>query len=78
MGDDLSEDLSQEDIPRYLSYLLRMWQVSEGGEPALRIILEDVRSGERYGFSSFEALFQFFYKLFPANTMKWKDTEKRL
>jgi len=45
--------------PRYLAYLLRLWQVGSEGEPAWRASLESPHTGERYGFSSLEALFAF-------------------
>jgi hypothetical protein len=45
--------------PRYLAYLLRLWQVGGEGEPAWRASLESASSGERHGFASPEALFAF-------------------
>jgi len=44
---------------RYISYLLRLWQVSEGCKPVWRAMLEDPRSGEQRGFASPEMLFAF-------------------
>ncbi len=46
-------------ISRYQSYLLRLWQVSEGGRPALRISLENTQTRERRGFKDLEALLVF-------------------
>ncbi len=46
-------------ISRYQSYLLRFWQVSEGGRPALRISLENTQTRERHGFTDLEALLAF-------------------
>ena len=43
---------------RYLAYMLRLWQVN-GQSPVWRASLEDVRTGERYGFGSLESLFRF-------------------
>ena len=44
---------------RYISYLLRLWQVSDGRRPVWRAMVEDPRSGERRGFASPELLFAF-------------------
>ncbi len=41
------------------SYVLRLWQVSEGGRPALRISLENTQTRERRGFTDLEALLAF-------------------
>ncbi len=43
---------------RYLAYVLRLWRV-DGETPAWRASLVDARTGERYGFGSLAALFQF-------------------
>jgi hypothetical protein len=52
--------------PDYLSYLLRLWQVSGDGEPPdmgrkaiWRASLESTRTGERRGFASLDELFDF-------------------
>lgn len=52
--------------PDYLSYLLRLWRVSGGGEPGgmgrkaiWRASLESTRTGERRGFASLGELFDF-------------------
>jgi hypothetical protein len=44
---------------RYLSYLLRLWQASSGGELVWRASLEDPHSGERRGFASLAELVAF-------------------
>ena len=36
---------------RYLSYLLRLWQASSGGELVWRASLEDPHTGARRGFA---------------------------
>ena len=41
---------------RYLSYLLRLWQASSGGELVWRASLEDPHTGERRGFASLAEL----------------------
>jgi hypothetical protein len=50
----------------YLSYLLRLWRVSGGGEPhsmgekaIWRASLKSTRTGERRGFASLDELFDF-------------------
>ena len=45
--------------PRYLAYMLRVWQVGSGNELTWRASLESPRTGERRGFPSLEALFEF-------------------
>ncbi len=47
------------EISRYQSYLLRLWQVSEGGRPALRISLENTQTRERHGFTDLESMLAF-------------------
>ena len=44
---------------RYLSYLLRLWQVSCDGRLVWRASLESAKTGERTGFLSLEALYAF-------------------
>jgi hypothetical protein len=44
---------------RYLSYLLRLWQIKSGGELVWRASLESPHTGERRGFASLGALFAF-------------------
>lgn len=43
----------------YLAYMLRLWQINNGGEPVWRISLESPHTGERHGFGSLELLFAF-------------------
>ena len=45
-----------EKQPRYLSYLLRLWQVENRGQWVWRASVEDSRTGERRGFASINAL----------------------
>ena len=45
--------------PRYLAYLVRLWQVQDRGVFVWRASLEDAHTGERHGFGSLEALFEF-------------------
>jgi hypothetical protein len=44
---------------RYLSYLLRLWQIESKGRLVWRASLEDARTGERQGFASIDALLAF-------------------
>jgi len=44
---------------RYQSYLLRMWQTSDGEEQIWRASLESPGTGERRGFANLEDLFEF-------------------
>jgi len=44
---------------RYLSYLLRLWQTSDGQKLVWRASLESPGSGKRRGFASLKALFDF-------------------
>jgi hypothetical protein len=41
---------------RYLSFLLRLWQVQDAGKAVWRASLEDPYTGERLGFNSPEAM----------------------
>jgi hypothetical protein len=45
--------------PRYLAYMLRLWQVRDDDEMPWRASLEDARTGERRGFASLELLVAF-------------------
>ena len=44
---------------RYLSYLLRLWQIESEGQSVWLASLEDSRTGERRGFASIDALLVF-------------------
>lgn len=44
---------------RYLSYLLRLWQVRVGGELVWRASLESPHTGQQRGFSSLAKLVSF-------------------
>jgi hypothetical protein len=47
----------------HYSYLLRLWQVSTNGEIAWRILLDNVQTGEKCGFSSLEELQDYLYQV---------------
>ncbi len=44
---------------RYISYLLRLWQIRSEGKPAWRASLESPHTGERRGFANLADLFTF-------------------
>ena len=44
---------------RYLSYLLRLWQTSDGKETVWRASLQSPSSEERHGFANLEELMDF-------------------
>jgi len=44
---------------RYLSYLLRMWETSDGEKMIWRASLESPGSGERRGFANLQGLLDF-------------------
>jgi hypothetical protein len=44
---------------KYISYLLRLWQVRRGEGMTWLASLENARTGERQGFASLEELFRF-------------------
>lgn len=44
---------------RYVSYLLRLWETTDGEEHAWRASLECPGTGDRLGFTTVEALFAF-------------------
>ena len=43
----------------YYSYLLRMWQIPVNGEDAWRLLLENIQTGEKCGFTTLEDLFAY-------------------
>lgn len=47
---------------RYLSYLLRLWQIKEAGKTIWRASLEDPHTCERQGFSSPEAMLAYLWE----------------
>jgi len=44
---------------RYISYLIRLWQVKNSSGLVWRASLESSRTGERHGFADLDALFAF-------------------
>jgi hypothetical protein len=49
----------QQSRPRYLSYLLRLWQTSDENKTVWRASLQSPSSEKRHGFASLEELFEF-------------------
>ena len=49
----------EREQPDYLSYLLRLWRVSDGRGPTWRALLKSSQTGEEVGFSSLDALFDY-------------------
>lgn len=45
--------------PDYLSYLLRLWRVSDDEGPTWRALLKSSHTGEEVGFGSLDALFDY-------------------
>jgi hypothetical protein len=56
---------------RYVSYLLRLWQVQEQEQLAWRASLQDASTGARCGFSDVEALIAFLRS--ETATPAWRD-----
>lgn len=48
-----------ENHQRYMSYLLRLWQVTVEGRPVWRASLESPLTGERRGFANLDDLFEY-------------------
>jgi hypothetical protein len=44
---------------RYLSYMLRLWETSNGERQIWRASLESPGSGQRHGFASLQSLIEF-------------------
>jgi hypothetical protein len=43
----------------YIAYLLRLWQVRDGGQVGWRASLENAHTGRRQAFASLDELFNF-------------------
>jgi len=43
----------------YLAYLLRLWQITSGGNIVWRASVESPHTGERHGFADLQTLFAF-------------------
>jgi hypothetical protein len=60
---------------KYLAFLLRLWQVEQGGRAVWRASLEDTRSGERRGFANLDALVEFLRWQTQRGGEEKKDTQ---
>jgi len=73
---DESVELEQR---RYISYLLRLWQIEGGEKPIWRASLESAATGERRGFAGLEELLGFLQAqtgILPAAGEARKRTEE--
>jgi hypothetical protein len=52
-------DPGDSEQPDYLSYLLRLWRVSDGEAPTWRALLKSSQTGQQVGFGSVDALFDY-------------------
>ncbi len=62
--------------PRYLAYMLRLWQVRDNNEMAWRASLEDPHTGERRGFGSLEMLIAFLREQARADYVQTSEVSK--
>ena len=69
--------MSNEDSgdKEYRAYLVRMWQVSSGGQKVWRALAEDAHSGERHAFADLSHLFAFFQKATLPDKSELQDKE---
>jgi len=66
--------MGQQRRPHYLSYLLRLWQTSDGETWVWRASLETPGTGERRGFGSLKDLFEFLQAQTKAECEEMRDT----
>ena len=67
----------QQPRQRYISYLLRLWQTGEGGEPTWRASLESPGTKRRQGFASLETLFDFLKSQTETEAWDGQDSEQK-
>jgi hypothetical protein len=65
---------TDETVPDYLTYLLRLWRMRGAGAAGWRASLASPDSGERHGFASLDDLFLFLRRETGAGSEK--DDEK--
>jgi hypothetical protein len=63
--------------PRYVSYLLRMWQTLSGGQWVWRCSLEDPLPGRQNGFKDIQRLIDFLQRQIDASTGQGGDYGKK-
>ncbi len=49
-----------DELPRYMAFLVRLWQPGHDGAPIWRASVESPHTAERHYFADLEALFAFF------------------
>lgn len=59
------------------SFLLRVWLAGDGSQPQWRASLENIRTGERRGFTSLEALSEFLQQIEFEKTDQPEDIHER-
>jgi hypothetical protein len=52
----------------YVSFMLRLWQVSSAGQPVWRASLENTSTGERHGFANPASLLEFLSQVTQTQT----------
>jgi hypothetical protein len=62
--------------PRYLAYMLRLWQVRDTEDMVWRASLEDAHTGERRGFASLEMLVAFLQEQTRSATQNQEQVEQ--
>ncbi len=68
--------IAMKKISQSQSYVLRLWQVSEGGRPVFRISLENTQTRERRGFTDLEALLAFLRQCIETDVEREKATKE--
>jgi hypothetical protein len=58
-GQEEDSGVMEKEQPEYLSYLLRLWRVSDDKEPAWRALLKSAHTGRQVGFGGLDALFDY-------------------
>jgi hypothetical protein len=62
--------------PGQLAYLLRLWRTGEQEEAVWRASLQDVRTGERVGFSGLEEAFAYLQQGMAHGTQSSRDRDE--
>lgn len=61
---------------KYHAFLLRLWQIENEDENIWRVSLEDSRTGEKHGFASLEAAWQYLKEILKNEQRnRYKTTE---
>ena len=62
-----------DERPGYRAYLLRLWQVTSGGQLEWRASLEDPHTGQRLGFGSLEQLVEYLQQTIGSTDQPGED-----